>query len=154
MLLPFPWVLVRNKTFKRDLCSNLIRFHSPVHYCPVGWGCSMILFVFFHRLNQDEAEMKLSKGDLFIAVKACTKPATFFRWADNKRTLNKCVTDFPGPVGWGYRIHWLHLCKTPTTSVLIYDTKKSDSQVPVLLELWGMRSTPSLPSLPSAFWQE
>ena len=29
-----------------------------------------------------------------------------------------------------------------------YDTKKSDGEVPVLLKLWGMRSTPSLPSLP------
>ena len=29
-----------------------------------------------------------------------------------------------------------------------YDTKQSESEVPVILELWGMRSTPSLPSLP------
>ena len=31
-----------------------------------------------------------------------------------------------------------------------YDTKKSDGEVPVLLELWGMHSTPSLPSLPGS----
>ena len=29
-----------------------------------------------------------------------------------------------------------------------YDTKLSDGEVPAVLELWGMRSTPSLPSLP------
>ena len=29
-----------------------------------------------------------------------------------------------------------------------YDTKQSDGKVPVMLELWGMRSTPSLPLLP------
>ena len=29
-----------------------------------------------------------------------------------------------------------------------YDTKKSDGKVPVMLDLWGMRSTSSLPSLP------
>ena len=29
-----------------------------------------------------------------------------------------------------------------------YDTKQSDGEVPVMLELWGMQSTPSLPSLP------
>ena len=29
-----------------------------------------------------------------------------------------------------------------------YDTKQSDSEVPVMMELWGMWSTPSLPSLP------
>ena len=33
-----------------------------------------------------------------------------------------------------------------------YDTKYSDREVPVLLELWGMRSTPSLPSLPGPLW--
>ena len=29
-----------------------------------------------------------------------------------------------------------------------YDTKQSDGEVPAVLELWVMRSTPSLPSLP------
>ena len=33
-----------------------------------------------------------------------------------------------------------------------YDTKQSDGEVPVMLELWGMRSTPSLPSYPGPFW--
>ena len=29
-----------------------------------------------------------------------------------------------------------------------YDTKQSDGEVPVMLELWKMRSAPLLPSLP------
>ena len=29
-----------------------------------------------------------------------------------------------------------------------YDTKQSDGEAPVMLELWGIRSTPLLPSLP------
>ena len=33
-----------------------------------------------------------------------------------------------------------------------YDTKQSDGEVPVMLELWGMQSTPSLPSLPGRLW--
>ena len=33
-----------------------------------------------------------------------------------------------------------------------YDTKQSDGEVPVMLEFWGMQSTPSLPSLPSPPW--
>ncbi len=33
-----------------------------------------------------------------------------------------------------------------------YDTKQSDAEVPVMLDLWGMRSTPSLPSLPGPLW--
>ena len=33
-----------------------------------------------------------------------------------------------------------------------YDIKQSDAVAPVMLELWGMRSTPSLPSLPGPLW--
>ena len=47
------------------------------------------------------------------------------------------------PVGWGCRIHRL---------LPGYDTKQSDGEVPAMLELWGMRSTPSLPSLPGPLW--
>ena len=37
-------------------------------------------------------------------------------------------------------------------NVLIYDTKQSDGEVPVMLDLWGMQSTPSLPSLTDLLW--
>ena len=33
-----------------------------------------------------------------------------------------------------------------------YDTKQSDGEVPVMQELWGMWSTPSLPSLHGPVW--
>ena len=33
-----------------------------------------------------------------------------------------------------------------------YDTKQSDGEVPVMLELWEMQGTPSLPSLPIPLW--
>ena len=33
-----------------------------------------------------------------------------------------------------------------------YDTKQSDGEVPVVLELWGIRSTPSLPLLSGSLW--
>ena len=33
-----------------------------------------------------------------------------------------------------------------------YETKQSDSEVPLMLELWGMRSAPSLPLLPGPLW--
>ena len=33
-----------------------------------------------------------------------------------------------------------------------YDTKQYDGEVPVMLELWGMQSTPSLPLLPGPLW--
>ena len=34
-----------------------------------------------------------------------------------------------------------------------YDTK-SDGEVPVMLKLWGMQSTPSLPLFPGRLWSE
>ena len=33
-----------------------------------------------------------------------------------------------------------------------YETKQSDGEAPGMLKLWGMRSTPLLPSLPAPFW--
>ena len=61
----------------------------------------------------------------------------------------------PCPVGWGSRIHQLLLCKgvrPPANECPWYDTKQSDGEVSAMLELWRMRSTPSLPLLPSPLW--
>ena len=58
-------------------------------------------------------------------------------------------------VSWGCRIHWLHLCgrvRHPPNECPRYDTKQSDDEVPLMLGLWGIRSTPSLPLLPGPFW--
>ena len=64
-------------------------------------------------------------------------------------------------------VHWpsqLELQNTPTVSLQKarplphiecpgYDTKQSDGKAPVILELWGMQSSTSLPSLPSPLWR-
>ena len=55
------------------------------------------------------------------------------------------------PVSWGGRIHRLHLCsgvRLLTNVCSVYDTKQSDGEASVSLEIWGMRSTPLLPLLP------
>ena len=46
----------------------------------------------------------------------------------------------------------LKMDKTPPKEYPGYDTKQSDDEVPVILELWRMRSTPLLPSLPGPLW--
>ena len=60
------------------------------------------------------------------------------------------------PVGYGCRIHRLHLCrgvkKKKPNECPGCDTKQSDGEVPVMLGLWGMQSTPSLPLLPGSLW--
>ena len=60
------------------------------------------------------------------------------------------------PVGWGCRMHRLLFCRgvrtPPPNECPGYDTKQSDGEVPAVLEVWGMQSTPSLPSLPGPLW--
>ena len=55
------------------------------------------------------------------------------------------------PVGLGYRIHRLFLCRgvRPLSNRC---TKQSDVQPPVTLEFQRMQSTPSLPLLPAPLW--
>ena len=58
-------------------------------------------------------------------------------------------------VAWGCRIHkLLHYrgVRPPPHEWAGYDTKQSVGEVPVMLELWGMQSTPSLSLLPSSLW--
>ena len=45
-------------------------------------------------------------------------------------------------------IHWLRLLK----NVSWYDTKQSDGEASIILELWGTRRIPSLPLLPGPLW--
>ena len=56
------------------------------------------------------------------------------------------------PVGWSCRIHRLHLCRVVRRPPPNKCPKQADGEVPVMLELWGMRSTPLLPLLPGPVW--
>ena len=49
----------------------------------------------------------------------------------------------------------LHLCREvthPLDECPVYDKKLFDGEVPVMLELWGIQSTLTLPSLPAPVW--
>ena len=62
----------------------------------------------------------------------------------------------PCPVGWTVEYTDYIVAeggKTPNECPR-YDTKQSDGKIPVTLELWVMRSTPSFPSLPRLLWPE
>ena len=70
-----------------------------------------------------------------------------------------CDTNYSAilaPVGCEYRIHWLHLCRGvrhhPPQRVFWYVTKQSYGEATVMLELWRMKNTPSLLSLPCPLW--
>ena len=47
-------------------------------------------------------------------------------------------------------LQWGKTC--PPNKCPEYDTKQSDGEAPVILELWRMQSTPSLPLLPGPLW--
>ena len=58
-------------------------------------------------------------------------------------------------VGWGCKIHRLLLCREvrPLLNECPgYDTKESNGEVPVMLEPWGIRSTPSLTLFLGRLW--
>ena len=50
--------------------------------------------------------------------------------------------------------HYETLEKDPSRMSLRYDIKQSVGKTPVMLELWVMWSTSSLPSLPDPLWPE
>ena len=62
----------------------------------------------------------------------------------------------PCIVNWGWRIYWLFLCRevspAPPNEGPGYDTRQSDDEVPVMLELLGMWSAPSLPLILDSLW--
>ena len=65
------------------------------------------------------------------------------------------LTYYTCPVGWGCRIHRLLLCRgvrPPPMSVLDLTLNNLYGEVPVILELWGIRCTPSLLLLPGPLW--
>ena len=78
--------------------------------------------------------------------------------------VSNFLTKFFCPATWGCRIHRLFLCRgvrpsTTTTNTTTttnecprYDTKQSYYKLPIMLELGGMRSIPSLPLIPGSLW--
>ena len=57
-------------------------------------------------------------------------------------------------VSGGCRIHRLHLCRGVRSHKRVSwnDLKQSDGEAPIILELWGIQSTPSLPSFTYPLW--
>ena len=70
----------------------------------------------------------------------------------DKVSINTDTKEIFGPDGWSCRIHRQLLCRgvrPPIKEYPRYEAKKS-----VMLELWGMLSTPSLTSLSGPLWTE
>ena len=106
-----------------------------------------------HAVWKRISEIKPTKSLSYLEVKKTSKKfhsnnlckcsQTFQK--PNPKPTNDPLQDCP--VGWGCRIHRLHLCSggriPPLNECPWYDTKQSDGEVPVMLGLWGMQSIPS-----------
>ena len=73
-------------------------------------------------------------------------------WAENTVLRVKAHRLSGGPGGGGWRIYRLHLWRWVRPSNECCDMTLNDDEVPMMLELWGMRSTSSLLSLPGSLW--
>ena len=67
--------------------------------------------------------------------------------------INRIKNHF-SPVSWVGTIQLLHLCRMlrPPMECPGYDTKQSDGEAKVMLEFWGIWSTPPFPSLRGPLW--
>ena len=54
------------------------------------------------------------------------------------------------PVDWGCKIYRLHLGRMVRSPSTRYDIKQSNGEAPVMLDIWRMPSTLSLPLLPGS----
>ena len=68
--------------------------------------------------------------------------------------LNISLWVFLATVGWGCRIHRLHLCRGVRLQQQVpwIRYKQSDGEASVMPELWGTQCTPSLSSFSSQLW--
>ena len=71
-------------------------------------------------------------------------------WNKNVLTLTLCIAQSAGAVE--YTDQHLYRGIKPPNESPGYDSEQSDGEAPVMLELWGMRSTPSLPLLLGPLW--
>ena len=104
------------------------------------WDGYVLLWILFTDMH---AYTHILKHTYFLSIHVYTK--------HNITTVKNCVS----PVGWGCRIHRLHLCKEVrppfANECPRYATELYDGESAVMLEFWGMWST-SLSLLPGPLW--
>ena len=102
--------------------------------------------------KQKKAPAEFKPTVFYLQTDLVLHPADGKRVGQIQSIASFCVW---GPVGWGCRIHQLHLCRgvrPPPNECPWYDSKQSDGhEAPVMLELWEMLST-SLSLLPGPLW--
>ena len=122
---------------------------------------NLVIYCFEYPIDGDYVGKTIQQSEVrtaqHVADSICTLAPIASSWysqmhesAIGKHLLNTNAH----PVSWSCRIHRLLLCRRVwhPQRVSWYDTKQSDGEVPAMLEFWGMRSIPSLSSLPGPLW--
>ena len=113
-------------------------------HIPVGWGCRIHRLHLFRGVRPTNEcpsyDIKLLDGDAIGILEL------WGIWS---------ASSLPSPFGWGSRLHRLLLCRRvrpphQRVSWICHKTIKWWGYS--MQEVWGMRSIPSLPSLPSQLW--
>ena len=103
----------------------------------------IIELLFFKKLFGEYLSTR-DKEYYFTCVRLCSAVVcTTFQFFITIMTCN-C------PVSW--RVNIPTVSYHPPKECPGYDTKQSNGEVPVMLRLWGMRSTPLSPLLPGPLW--
>ena len=89
--------------------------------------------------NLEQLIQLVSSNYFHIITIICWQTVIWFHVTNNNN----------GPVGWNCRIHRLHLHHNLCPA---NDTKQSDDEASVMLELWRMLNIPLLPLLPNPLW--
>ena len=112
-----------------------IKFYSFISKCCGHFTSRYIHSLWWYKKNWMELELSASFG------------------RDSYWMILNAFQSLPSRLGlWNTPTAYLQRSKTPANEGPGYNSKQSDSEVPVMQELWGMRSTPSLPSLPGPLW--
>ena len=169
-LKPFHWV--------QKLISASFKNVINKKVCPVGWRCRIHRLHHCRRVRPPPAisnalspNIRHLKPDPLSCIRSNLKIdgvsiVSIFQWKIVHRNSRFSFVNDDAYICFAYFCCWpsqlelqniltasLQRGKTPPPNEFPwYDTKQSDGEVPVMLEIWWMRSTPSLPLLPGPLW--
>ena len=163
--LKFPW---KNYRFLFFLCCILRFFFFFNHLLSTNLTSFIFFLVWTFRSNQSGSQV--SEYFLFLRIRVCIDTIALHFQTKVICTIHSVWLFRPSHIY--FCIFKQSICRSnlwcfsPQSAGAVeyteqdplpkecpaYDTKQSDSEVPVMLEFWAMRSTPSLPSLAGPLW--
>ena len=131
-------------SYYSNIILKLFSYYSNIILISFSYHFHIIVILFSYYFNIKATSCPIFNW-FFNFVKFCIFAVSHFLIIQFvKEIFMKCCSIHWQLLSWGLR--------TPTNECPGYDTKQSDGEVPVMLELRGMWSTPLFPSLPGLLW--